>query len=73
MSVIVTSPEGDIFLFSKGADNVMRDKVINKEVLQLTDNYMLENAKKGFRTLMIAFKQISIEEYDSWNDLYNVL
>ena len=72
MSVIVTSPEGKMYLFTKGADSVIREKVLNKHLIEVTDNYMFGYAKLGLRTLMLSYKQLNIEEYNTWNEIYNV-
>ena len=68
MSVVVKCPDGKIRLYCKGADLVIR-KLINKnkELLEYTDQHMLNFAQEGLRTLMIAYKEIPQNEYIEWN------
>ena len=73
MSVIVTSSDGTMYLFTKGADNILRDKVtINKKSKVITDKHLLEYSKKGLRTLMIVYKEISKKDLEDWEIEYNV-
>lgn len=73
MSVIVRCPDGKIRLFMKGADSIVRDRIAqNKQLLDKTEAHLLEFAKEGLRTLMIAYKEISVSEYESWNNEYKV-
>lgn len=74
MSVIVTNQEGKIFMYTKGADSVLKDKVtINKELISSTDENLLQYAKKGLRTLMIVYKVLTKEELMEWEIIYNVI
>ena len=73
MSVICKNEDGKIILYAKGADSMI-EKLLNKysehnkEILEHTNNYLSEFAKKGYRTLMIAYKEISEEDYKVWNE-----
>lgn len=74
MSVIVTDSEGRIFVFTKGADNIIREKIsVNKEQIETTNKHLIDFAKKGLRTLMLAYKEITSEELADWEILYNVI
>jgi magnesium-transporting ATPase (P-type) len=71
MSVIVKNQEGKIILYAKGADSII-DKLLNKnnkvsEKYSSTIEYLDKFAKKGLRTLMLAYKEINEEEYIKWN------
>ena len=71
MSVIVKTIENKIFLFSKGADNVISERIsLNKEQINITNEHLLKFAKKGLRTLMIAYRTITEEEYNLFNNKY---
>ena len=71
MSVIVKTIENKIFLFSKGADNVISERItLNKNQINITNDHLLKFAKKGLRTLMIAYRSISEEEYNLFNNKY---
>ncbi|KAK7141388.1 hypothetical protein R3I93_015519 [Phoxinus phoxinus] len=62
MSVIVQSKSGETLLFCKGADSSIFPRVKPEEVdrIQL---HVERNATEGYRTLCVAFKQLSAEEY----------
>ena len=71
MSVIAECPDKKIRLFSKGADNVISELITeNKELIQITNNHLINFAKKGLRTLMIAYREISNEEYLIFDNQY---
>ena len=72
MSVIVHCPDGKIRLYAKGADSIIRERIsLNNEQIEITDNHLLQFAKKGLRTLMVAYKEVSIEEYNKFESEYN--
>jgi phospholipid-transporting ATPase len=71
MSVIVKCPDNKIRIYCKGADSVIRDKITqNPELLKYTEDHLMEFAKEGLRTLMIAYREISEEEYQKWHKEY---
>ena len=73
MSVIVTDPDGRYFIFTKGADNVILPKVtLNPEILDMNKQHLVDFAKQGLRTLVLAYREITIEELTDWEKKYNV-
>jgi phospholipid-transporting ATPase len=71
MSVILKCPDNKIRLFSKGADSIIRERVTeNPEMIKETDNFLMHFAQKGLRTLMVAYKEISVREYEDFCDNY---
>lgn len=75
MSAIFRCPDGKIKLYIKGADTVILERlsklssdssVVEKTLIQLEDY-----ASDGLRTLCIAMREISDEEYADWVQLYN--
>ena len=73
MSVIVLSPEGRIFVFTKGADSILLNKVtVNPNLIKFTDECLVSYAKKGLRTLLIVYKEITDDELIEWETIYNV-
>ena len=71
MSVVIKCPDGKIRLFTKGADTVIRKLItLNKELVEITDQHLLDFAHSGLRTLMIAYKEIPEHEYNEWNQKY---
>nr|XP_019950548.1 PREDICTED: phospholipid-transporting ATPase IG [Paralichthys olivaceus] len=63
MSVIVRSKSGDTFLFCKGADSSIFPRVRQEEVEKIS-THVERNAKEGYRTLCVAYKCLSAEEYN---------
>lgn len=73
MSVILKCPDNKIRLFIKGADSIIKQRVAqNINLITTTDAYLLNYARKGLRTLMVAYKEISQEDYNNWSDEYRV-
>nr|XP_020447636.1 phospholipid-transporting ATPase IG isoform X3 [Monopterus albus] len=62
MSVIVRSRSGDTLLFCKGADASIFPRVRQEEVERIR-MHVDRNAKEGYRTLCVAYKYLSAEEY----------
>uniref|UniRef100_A0A7M4ET54 Phospholipid-transporting ATPase n=1 Tax=Crocodylus porosus TaxID=8502 RepID=A0A7M4ET54_CROPO len=63
MSVIVRTITGILLLFCKGADSSIFPRVQQDEIQQ-TKAHVDRNAMDGYRTLCVAFKEFSQEEYD---------
>ena len=77
MSVICQSPDGEIYHYIKGADSTV-EKFLTEESkksfeLQKTKEYLLDYSNHGLRTLMLAFKRMSKEEYTSWKNEYETI
>ncbi|VTJ78727.1 Hypothetical predicted protein [Marmota monax] len=66
MSVIVKTQGGDILLFCKGADSAVFPRVQNHEI-ELTKAHVERNAMDGYRTLCVAFKEITPDDYEIIN------
>jgi len=74
-SVIVRLPEGKIMLYSKGADSkifrtLSSDKsteILRRKTLKQIDRF----SSQGLRTLVVAFRELSEEEYRTWQAEYN--
>lgn len=74
MSVIVKCPDGKIRMFSKGADNEIRRRITrNPEQIIKTNRALIKFASLGLRTLMIAYKELTEQEYHEWNNEYIVI
>ena len=69
MSIIIRDQYG-IKLYSKGADSEISKRLSKKSFERknygLISNGLLEYSKRGLRTLMIAYRKIREEDYDSW-------
>ena len=75
MSVICKDQETNkIILYAKGADSMIESLLNqqnkNSEMLIKTNDYLKQFAIKGLRTLMLAYRELSKEEYDEWNEKY---
>uniref|UniRef100_A0A7N4NXD7 Phospholipid-transporting ATPase n=1 Tax=Sarcophilus harrisii TaxID=9305 RepID=A0A7N4NXD7_SARHA len=68
MSVIVKSASGDIYLFCKGADSAIFPRVSEGKIDQVRSR-VERNAVEGLRTLCVAYKKCTQEEYDEIHEL----
>ncbi|KAM4621195.1 phospholipid-transporting ATPase 11C isoform 5-T5 [Polymixia lowei] len=62
MSVIVRTKSGDTLLFCKGADSSIFPRVRQDEVDRIR-MHVERNATEGYRTLCVAYKKLTAEEY----------
>ncbi|GEQ71218.1 hypothetical protein JCM33374_g4899 [Metschnikowia sp. JCM 33374] len=73
MSAIFRCPDGIIRLFCKGADTVILERLSNNEpqpFVEGTIRHLEEFASEGLRTLCIASRIVSEEEYAAWSREY---
>ena len=73
MSIIIQNQinPNDIYLFMKGADSIILDKLdknnnINKLVIQNLKESLDKYSKEGLRILAVAYKKISLEELNEY-------
>ncbi|GMJ05724.1 Aminophospholipid ATPase 9 [Hibiscus trionum] len=73
MSVIVRDEEGKILLLSKGADSVMFEMLAKsgREFEEDTRQHMNDYADAGLRTLLLAYRELSEDEYKVFNEKFN--
>jgi len=74
MSVIVRNPEGKLVLYCKGADSVVYARLSKHQDVDLkaaTQRNMEDFANGGLRTLCVAYKFLSDEEYLEWVRLHD--
>ena len=70
MSAIVRMPDGNIKLFCKGADSMIYSRLRRGEQQELrktTAEHLEVFAREGLRTLCIAEKDLTEEEYREWS------
>jgi phospholipid-transporting ATPase len=73
MSVVVRCPDGILRVYMKGADSIVREKItVNKDLIEVTDGLMINFARDGLRTLMIAYKELQHNDYEAWDKEYIV-
>lgn len=75
MTVIIKDQDEKIFVYSKGADNIMLERITTKtdEENKAIDDCNEEIRKfsmEGLRTLIIAYKQLTKDEYEEWEKEY---
>lgn len=77
MSVIVRESSGLIKLYVKGADSVIKERLskdIPQKFLAKTETYVENFSLKGLRTLLVAMKVLTEEEYTVIHDkVYSVI
>jgi phospholipid-translocating ATPase len=74
MSVVVRCPDGKIILYCKGADSVIyerlapdHDQALKEQITKDMDSF----ANNGLRTLCIAYRYVTEEEYFNWSRTYD--
>lgn len=73
MSAIFRCPDGVIRLFCKGADTVILERLSKADpqpFVEGTIRHLEEFASEGLRTLCIASRIVSEEEYAAWSQTY---
>ncbi|XP_051999807.1 phospholipid-transporting ATPase ID isoform X2 [Xyrauchen texanus] len=72
MSVIVRNPVGRIRLYCKGADTVLFERLhsCNQELTNITSDHLNEYAVDGLRTLAVAYRDLSEEQWEEWAEHY---
>merc|ERR1719197_203459 len=74
MSVLAKLPDGRIRMYSKGADSITYERLAagNDELKQKTLDDIELFSKEGLRTLILAYRDFSAEEYNQlmseWNE-----
>ena len=75
MSAIIRMPDGKIMLFCKGADSVIYSRLKRGEQPQLrkdTATHLGVFAREGLRTLCVAQKELSEDEYRAWSKEHDI-
>ncbi|RIB10327.1 hypothetical protein C2G38_2106365 [Gigaspora rosea] len=71
MSTVVRGPDGKITLYCKGADTVILERLgDDNPFVEQTLQHLEEYATEGLRTLCIAMREVSEEEYRVWSTVY---
>uniref|UniRef100_A0A3Q3W7G7 Phospholipid-transporting ATPase n=1 Tax=Mola mola TaxID=94237 RepID=A0A3Q3W7G7_MOLML len=73
MSVIVRNPEGRIRLYCKGADTVLLERLhpCNQELMNITSDHLNEYGADGLRTLALAYRDLSEDEWEAWSESHH--
>lgn len=76
MSAIIRMPDtGKIFLFCKGADSIIYSRLRlgeQQELRKSTAEHLEMFAREGLRTLCVAQKELSEDEYREWTKKYDI-
>ncbi|KAI1979803.1 phospholipid transporting ATPase [Ophidiomyces ophidiicola] len=75
MSAIIRLPDGTIKLFCKGADSIIYSRLARGEQQELrktTAEHLEIFAREGLRTLCIAERVLSEDEYQTWNKTHEL-
>eukprot|EP01102_Stenamoeba_stenopodia_P013883 TRINITY_DN4552_c0_g1_i4.p1 TRINITY_DN4552_c0_g1~~TRINITY_DN4552_c0_g1_i4.p1 ORF type:complete len:865 (-),score=131.30 TRINITY_DN4552_c0_g1_i4:43-2637(-) len=73
MSVIVKTPEGNIVLWTKGADSVIKERLSpenSRTNVMAVDQHLHDFSVSGLRTLLFARKALSNDEFESFHREY---
>lgn len=70
MSVVVQNEKGEYVLYCKGADTTILPLSIKDETTSILQQNLENFAREGLRTLMLAKRTLSEEEYKSWDEQY---
>lgn len=72
MSVIVRNDEGRLLLLCKGADSVMFERLARdgREFEEQTREHVNEYADAGLRTLILAYRELTAEEYFEFDEKF---
>ncbi|KAF8222638.1 calcium transporting ATPase [Tricholoma matsutake] len=72
MSTIVRTPNGKIKLYTKGADSVILERLSKNQLYtDKTVTHLEDYATDGLRTLCLAYREISEQEYHQWAAIYD--
>ncbi|KAK6043321.1 hypothetical protein COOONC_19174 [Cooperia oncophora] len=72
MSVVVRDPSGRIKLYTKGADTVILDRLVDgsEAIIDSCHAHLEDFASYGYRTLCFAMRVLGEEEYKAWSKEY---
>lgn len=71
MSVVVRMPDGKIKLMCKGADTILQPRLLPSQYWDKTWKHLEDFANEGLRTLVLAERELSENEYWTWNEHYS--
>ncbi|EIT78593.1 P-type ATPase [Aspergillus oryzae 100-8] len=72
MSTIFRCPDGKIRIYTKGADTVILERLNpDNPMVEVTLQHLEEYASEGLRTLCLAMREVSEEEFQQWYQIYD--
>ncbi|KAJ8760979.1 hypothetical protein K2173_022017 [Erythroxylum novogranatense] len=71
-SVVCRYSNGRLVLYSKGADTVIYERLAdgNDSIKKVTREHLEQFGSAGLRTLCLAYKDLSPEVYETWNEKF---
>ncbi|KAL5554018.1 hypothetical protein UlMin_041419 [Ulmus minor] len=71
-SVVCRYPDGRLVLYCKGADTVIFERLTagNDDLKKVTREYLEQFGSSGLRTLCLAYRDLSPDMYESWNEKF---
>lgn len=75
MSAIIRMPDGTIRLFCKGADSIIYSRLARgkqQDLRKATADHLEMFAREGLRTLCVADRRLSEEEYQEWSKEHDI-
>ncbi|KAK4777885.1 hypothetical protein SAY87_018072 [Trapa incisa] len=71
-SVVCRYPGGRLVLYCKGADSVIYERLAdgNDDIKKITREHLEQFGSAGLRTLCLAYRDLSPEVYESWNEKF---
>lgn len=72
MSVVVRDEDGQIYVFCKGADSIIFERLskVGREFKEVTTEHLTSYGDAGLRTLALAYRKIDEAAYNEWNDVF---
>ncbi|EDR27469.1 phospholipid-transporting ATPase, putative [Entamoeba dispar SAW760] len=70
-SVIVQTHDGQIVMYTKGADSIIAARTIHEDKFEVTNKQLQDFSVVGLRTLLVTKKEISQEQYNEWRKKYD--
>ncbi|XP_066385394.1 phospholipid-transporting ATPase 3-like isoform X2 [Miscanthus floridulus] len=71
-SVVCRFLNGRLVLYCKGADNVVYERLANgnHDMKKISREHLEQFGSAGLRTLCLAYRDLSREQYESWNEKF---
>jgi len=71
MTVIIQLDDKTVRVMVKGSDAMLQPRLVESEVIGATWKHIEKFATEGLRTLVLAQKDMSLSEYQEWDNRYN--
>ncbi|KAL3636306.1 Phospholipid-transporting ATPase 3 [Castilleja foliolosa] len=71
-SVVCRYPDGRLVLYCKGADTVIYERLAegDNDLKRTSREHLEQFGASGLRTLCLAYRHLSPDEYENWNEKY---